>query len=201
MRGNASLWVVALLLGVVAEPGQVLLLELGGLRRIGLPLDVDEVPRPVGEQRVERVRVDAERLRCGRRDASRLLHEPRVRVHRRRLLADRERLAGSVVDRAAAGGDLGRVLLLARRDALERRGLDALQPDRPAERAGEDEREETEEKADAAVGRDAVSRHGLGGAELHVFGERLRVGAHRPELARVPATRSGRSRTRSRAAS
>ena len=178
VRGDSSLRVVALLLGVEAEPGQVLLLELRGLRRIGLPLDVDEVARSVGEQRVERIRVDAERLRGGERDASRLLHEPRVGVHRRRLLADRERLAGPVVDRAAAGGDLGRVLLLARRDALERRRLDALQPDRPAERAGEDEREETEEKADAAVG--GPLAHGFGGASC-TCSVSVRVGAHEPE--------------------
>ena len=73
VRGDAPLRVVALLLGVVAEPGELLLLELGRLGRIGLPLDVDEVPRPVGEQRIERLRVDAERLRGGERDPPRVL--------------------------------------------------------------------------------------------------------------------------------
>ena len=69
--------------------------------------------------------------------------------------------------------------MLARRHLLERRGLHALEPDRAAERAGEDEREDTQEKPDAAVGAPLV--HRCERRQLHVEGQ-LRVGAHEPEL-------------------
>ena len=152
VRGHPSLRVVAELLGVEAEAGELQPLQLGGLGRVGLALHVDEVTGTVGEQRIELLGVEPEDLRRGERDPPRARDPARVGVHGRRLLADRERLARPVEDRPAAGRDLGRRLVLARRHPLQRRALDALEPDRAAERGGEDEDEETEEKADAAVG-------------------------------------------------
>ena len=119
---------------------------------VRLALDVDEGARAIRELRVELLRIDAESLAGGQRHGPRILDPARVRVDRRRLLADRERLADAVEDRAAPGGDDDRLAVLAQRHPLERGGLHSLQPDRPGERAGEDEREEDEEQADAAVG-------------------------------------------------
>ena len=188
VRRDSPLRVVAELFGVVAEPGEPQLLERGGLRRVGLPLHVDEVARPVGEQRVERLGVDAERLRGRQRDPPRLAHEPRVGVHGRRLLADRQRLAGAVEDRAAPGRDLGRLLVLTSRDPLQRRGLDRLQPDRAPERGCEDECEETEQEADAAVGRPLA--HLPGGASCTCS---VRAGSARTSPSRVLACASIRA--------
>ena len=161
VRCDAPLRIEAHLLRIEAESFEVLLLELGRLGGIGLPLQIDEVPRAVREDRIELVRIEAEDRRRSQRDPARILHAPRVGVDRGRLLADCERLARAVEDRSPPRRNLRRVLLLARGDAFERRGLHALQPHRPREGAREDEREEAEEQADAAVGEPLG--HRLGG--------------------------------------
>ena len=142
LRGDAALRVVAQLLGVEPEPGQIELLQRRRLRRVGLALDVDEVVRAVGEDRVELLGVDSERLGGGERDAAGILHLARIGVDGRRLLADRERLAGAVEDRPAPGRDHGRPLVLALGHPFEARRLHALDPDRARERPREDEDEE-----------------------------------------------------------
>ena len=83
--------------------------------------------------------------RCGVDDV------PRVGVDGRRLLADRERLAGAVVDRAPPGRDLDRLAVLGDRHRGEPIVLRALQPGRPGERDDEDEREGGEQQADPVV--------------------------------------------------
>ena len=81
LRGDAALRVVAQLLGVEPEPGQVELLQRRRLRRVGLPLDVDEVVRAVGERpgRASRRRRRAPWRRRARRGG-----DPSPRADRRR---------------------------------------------------------------------------------------------------------------------
>ena len=162
VRSDAALRVVAQLLGVEPEPGQVQLLQRRRLRGVGLPLDVDEVARLVGEERVELLGVDSERV--GRRecDPARILHLTRIGIDGRRLLADRERLARAVEDRAAPGRDHGRPLMLALGHPFEAGRLHALDPDRARQRPREDDDEEAEQEADAAVGEPLA--HFVGGA-------------------------------------
>jgi hypothetical protein len=102
------------------------------------------VLRTIGEPRVERVGIHAEGASRGERHATGFAHQTWVRVHRRRLLPDRKRLARAVEDRAPAGRDRHRLEVLARGHLRERPGLDALQPDGAAERRREDENEESE---------------------------------------------------------
>jgi hypothetical protein len=162
VRRDAALRVVAQLLGVEPEPGQVQLLQRGRLGGLGLALDVDEVARTVRERRVELLRVDSERLGGRERDAAWILHFTRIRVDGRRLLADRERLARAVEDRAAPGRDHRRPLVLPLGHPLEPRRLHALDPDRAGKRPREHEDGEAEQEADAAVGEPLG--HCLGGA-------------------------------------
>ncbi len=152
LRRGGVLRIRAALLGVVEHAGEALLQEGRGLRRVGEALDVDEPALLVDERRVQPVAVDAEQVVRRQRDPARVRHLLRVGVDRPRLLADRELDARAIVDRAAAGRDLLRLLVLGVRDVREVPCVDALQPDRPRQDAGEREREEREEQADAAVG-------------------------------------------------
>jgi len=77
----------------------------------------------------------------------------RVGKDRRRLLADRERLARAVEDRAASGRQLDRLPLLLQREGFVRRAAHALQPGRAPQRHREGEDEDEEKETDPAVER------------------------------------------------
>ena len=138
--------------GYDATPAKPFSRKSSAFCRVGEPLDVDELLFLFEQLRVERVRVDAEDLVRRERDRARVAHLLRVGVDRRLLLADRELDAGAVEDRAAPGGDLLGLLVLALREAREMRRLHALQPDRAREHRREDEREDAEQEPDPAVG-------------------------------------------------
>ena len=107
---DPALWVGPQLLDVEPEPRDLLPLELRRLERVGLAEHVDEPCRAVGEQRVELVGVEIECLAGG--DSCRLgiPHEPRIRVHGRRLLADceGEPVRSKIVPRAAGSSIVSR---------------------------------------------------------------------------------------------
>ena len=144
--------VVAPLLRIEAEAREVTLPQRRGLGRVGLAVDVHEPLRPVGELLVERGRIDSERLRRRVRDRPRVDDFARVRVHGRRLLADRELDARAVEDRAAPGGNRQRLALLARAPRRQSARLNRLQPGGAGEHDGEDDGEDGEERADPAIG-------------------------------------------------
>src|SRR5207253_3255528 len=96
LRGEPALRIRAPLLWIEAEASDALLLQRGRGDRVGLPLHVDEAEALVGEPRLERRGVDAERAAGGERGGARVDDLPRVGVDRRRLLADRERGAQAV---------------------------------------------------------------------------------------------------------
>ena len=151
LRGDRPLRVGAPLLRVRGEPGQVEPRQLRRRHRIGLARDVDEAVPPVGELRGERLPGDAEDRAGALRLAARIGHLARVRVDRRRLLADRELHPGAVVDRPAAGGDLDRLAVLLRGHAAEARRLHALEPRGAREHGAEADDEDEEQQPDATV--------------------------------------------------
>src|ERR671933_2816725 len=118
---------------------------------VGLPLHVDEPEALVGEPRLERRRVDAERAAGGERGGVRVEDLLRIGVDGGRLLADRERRAEAVVDRPAARRERNRLAVLRAREPRQRRGADALDPDGAEEDGAERERERGEEEPDPAV--------------------------------------------------
>src|ERR671933_1332850 len=118
---------------------------------VGLPLHVDEPEALVGEPRLERRRVDAERAAGGERGGVRVEDLLRIGVDGGRLLADRERRAEAVVDRPAARRERHRLAVLRAREPRERGGADALDPDGAEEDGAERERERGEEEPDPAV--------------------------------------------------
>src|SRR5207253_4041069 len=89
LRAHAALGVAAALLRIEAQARDLAALEQRRACRIGLPRDVDEPVRAVGERRVELRRVDAECLPDEERRRPRVADLARVGVDRGRLLADR----------------------------------------------------------------------------------------------------------------
>ena len=85
-----------------AGADDVPLAQQGGLRRVCLAGDVDETLAPVLQLRVEGVCIEAERLADDDGGTLGIGDVARVGVDGCRLLPDRERLTGAVVDRAAA---------------------------------------------------------------------------------------------------
>ena len=114
--------------------------------------------RSVGELLVYLLRSEPQDARDYRRDLRRVPDLQRIGVDRDRLLAHRELDARPVVDRAAIRRELDRRPVLACRHPAERLGSDALEPDRAKQSGAEDDREEREEKADAAVREPAAQR-------------------------------------------
>ena len=151
VRGDRALRIGAQLLRVEPEPGDLALVQRLRLGRIGLAGDVDEALGPVLQRGIELVGVEAERLAGDDCGALRIDDVPRVGVDRRRLLADRERLAGAVVDRAPPGRNLDRLAVLGDRHRREAIVLRALEPGRAGERDDEDERKSGEQQANPVV--------------------------------------------------
>src|SRR5438270_774641 len=152
LRPDAQLRIRALLLRIAVHAGEAPLQERRRLERVGEALDVDEARLAVEQLRVERVRIDPEVAVRGERDVARTRDLARVAVDGRRLLADCELEPGAVEDRAAAGGDRDRLVVLALGEPAERRRLHALQPHRARKRPCEDEDEKRKQQADAPVG-------------------------------------------------
>ena len=134
-----------------AEPDDVLRLEELGLLGVGLPFQVDEALRTVGEKRQEILRVEVERDRDPFGHFLGVADLLRVRIDGGRLLADRECSARAVVDRAAAGGNRDRLPVLARGERVQAARADTLEPRGADERGGEDEREDGDHEPDPAV--------------------------------------------------
>src|SRR5439155_16441973 len=82
---------------------------------------------------------------------TRVANEARIRVDRRRLLADRQLDTAAVVDRPARGRDRDLFAVLARGEPPERAGAHALEPGGPEERDREREAEDREEQPDPPV--------------------------------------------------
>ena len=156
---DAPLRIGPALLGVEPDPRDREPLEELGLRRVGLAVEEDELLRVVGEPGEDGVRVDAERLPCLDRRPPRGDDVPRIGVHGRRELADRERLARPVEDGAASRRDLDRLPLLLRGHRGIRRSVDDLDPGRTSQRDREQRREPEHQQADPGV-RPPVVRHG-----------------------------------------
>ena len=150
---HGALRVHAPLLAQEADAGEVSLLESLRPLRVGLAHDVDEALRLVEQLRVQRVGVDAERLRGGEGHLARARHLPRVRVDGDRLLGDRELDAHPVDDRPSTGRDGHGLVLLARRALAEVCRPHGLQPRRAGERNPEEHQQHEEQQANAAVGR------------------------------------------------
>jgi len=96
--------------------------------------------------------------RDGERHLARIDDLSRVRVHGDRLLADGERVARAVEDRAAPGGHHHRLAMLPQGHGRVLRALDALQPEGAGQRRAEEEREEDGEDDDPAVRRRRAHR-------------------------------------------
>ena len=139
VRGNRPLRICAQLLGVEAEPGDLPLAQLLGLGRVGFACDVDESLRPVLQRWVERVGVETECLPHDHGGALGVGDVARVRVYRRRLLADRKGLTRAVVDRTSARWHLDRLAVLGARHLREPVVLGALHPGGAADRDDEEE--------------------------------------------------------------
>ena len=150
---DRSLRVEAELLRIEPETGVAELLELLGLARIRLPLDVHEASRAVGQRRIENRRIGPEDLSDGQREVARIVDLPRIRVDRRRPASDREGLAVAVDYRPAAGRHDDRLAMLAKCHRRVLRPLDHLEPDGAAERGREKDQECGREEADPAVRR------------------------------------------------
>jgi hypothetical protein len=159
LRGDGLLRIDAALLGVEAQPDDLLRLEGLGLLPIGLPSHVDEAARTIAEQGQKFIRIESERPPHCECDRGGVLDLLRVRVDRRRPLADGELDARAVVDRPPARRERQGLSVLVRGDAIERRGTHGLEPARARQRDGEDEREEHDEQPDAPVGEPPA--HGL----------------------------------------
>src|SRR2546421_4728818 len=127
-------------------------LKLRRARRVGLPRDVHEAAPSVRESGLDLRRIESQQLRCYGRLPAHVLDEPRVRVHGRRLLADRELHAPTVEDRSARRGNGDVLAVLARGYPPERARAHSLQPGRTKKRNAEREREDREQQPDAAVG-------------------------------------------------
>ena len=151
LRAHGMLRVPATLVGDEAEPRDPLLREQRGLAGVRLSREVDEPARPVGELRIQRVRIEREHLRDFLRDASRLPDLHRVRINRRRALAERDADAGAVEDRSAARRDDDLLAVLREAEPGERLGPDPLKPGRAQEEAGETDDQRDEEEPDPSV--------------------------------------------------
>ena len=151
VRGDGTLRIRAQLLRVEPEPRNLALVQSRGLGGIGLAGDVDEALAPVLQHRIELVGVEPEGLPgedCG---ALGIDDVPRIGIDRRRLLADRERLAGAVVDRAPSGRDLDRLAVLGDRHRREPIVLRGLEPRRAGQRNDEDERKSRQQQANPVI--------------------------------------------------
>ena len=155
---HSALRIGSPLFGIEAETGQVALLERRSLHRVGLALDVDEAARALRQERIERIRAQAEGLSRSEGDCARVPDLVRVGIDRRRLLADRELHAHPVEDRSAPCGNLHYLAVLARRHAPEVLRPDRLEPGRAGQRHAECECEEDEQEAEAAVGEPPAHR-------------------------------------------
>jgi len=76
LRGDRVLRVEAAFLRIETEPRDVEALQPRRSRRIGLAFDVDEAVRPVGDSRVDLLRVQPEDARDDRRDLGRVAKAP-----------------------------------------------------------------------------------------------------------------------------
>ena len=151
VRGDLPLRIGSQLLRVEPDPRQIALREGVGLDGVGLPGDVDEPLRAILQDRVELVRIEAERLAD---DDGRTLgvdDVAGVRVDRGRLLADREWLSGAVVDRSAAGRDLDRLAVLRRRHRRVAVVLRGLHVGGAGDGDEEEESEREEKQANAVI--------------------------------------------------
>ena len=153
VRGDRALRIETALLRVEAEACEAALFEQRGLCRLRLALDVDEAALLVHQLAVERVGVDTESLRGRCRNDACVAHLPRICVHRRRLLADRELHTCAVEDRSTGRGEDDHRAVLVRRELRERPGLHGLEPRRPAEQRGEEDEKNGEEEPDPAIDR------------------------------------------------
>ena len=151
LRRQSALRIEAPFLRIEAEPRQVPQLQLRGQSRVGLARDVHEAVRPVGELRRDLARIEVHHLRDDRGLTTRIANQPRIRVDRRRLLADCQLDPAPVVDRPARGRDRDFLAVLARGEPSERAGAHALEPGGPEERDREREAEDREEQPDPPV--------------------------------------------------
>ena len=150
---DGTLWVVAQLFRIEADPGVLLPREALGLDRVGLSLQEDEPARPIDELRIDGGRLEAQRLAGRECQVARLVDLARIGVHGRRRLADRERLAIAVDDGSPTGGNDDRLPMLAKRHGRVLGSLDDLDPDGAQEGRREEEEERRGEEDDAAVRR------------------------------------------------
>ena len=154
LRRDRPLRVVAKLLRVEAEPGEVHRLEVLRLVWIGLARDVDEPARAVDERRVESGRVEAELLRRRRasgRAASSTWRGLAYTVVASSPIASGSPFRSTIVPRAA--GTIDRLAMLAKRHRRVLGPLHDLDPDRAPESAAEEHEEARREEGDAPVGR------------------------------------------------
>ena len=152
LRRQSALRIEAPFLRVEAEPRKVPQLQLRGQSGVGLARDVHEAVRPVGKLRRDLARIEVHHLRDDRGLTTRIANQPRIRVDRRRLLADCQLDPAPVVDRPARGRDRHLRAVLAGGEAPERAGAHALQPGGAQECDPEQEREDREQQPDPAVG-------------------------------------------------
>ena len=125
---NAPLRVDALFLLLEVDALDPTFLELGGERRVGLALEVDEPARGVGELREGDIAVESEISRDEIGHRSRIIDVLRVCEDRRPQLADRKLATPAIEDRASPWrGDDG-VPRLAFRARIEGGRFDGLQP-------------------------------------------------------------------------
>jgi hypothetical protein len=128
LGGDRSLRIAALLLRIEAEAGQLEPLQGRGLRRVRLPLDVDEATRAIGKHRVDAVGVEPERTLHRDRRRARVHDLFGVRVDGRRALPEAELDPAAVVDRPAARGQRDGLPMLRLAQARQGFGAHALQP-------------------------------------------------------------------------
>ena len=121
------------------------------LADVGLAHEVDEAATAVGELLQQLVGWKPEHGRELVRDLCGVLDQQGIGVDRRGVLRHRERVAVAVEDRAALGGHCHVLALLRQSTVPQRARLDRVEPERPHPYQAEGEKEEAEEKADAAV--------------------------------------------------
>ena len=151
LRRDRLLRIGATLLGIEAEAGKLQPLQRERSRGIGLTRDVHEALGAIGKQRVEAVRVGAERpldRECG---LSRIHDLLRIRVDGRRALTESELDTDAVVDRAAARRKDDRLSMLRLAQRRQRFRAHRLQPGRTEQQPAEGEHQRGEKEADPPV--------------------------------------------------
>ena len=158
LRGDRTLRVVAKLLGIEPEPGEVQRLEVLRLSRVGLSRNVDEASRAVDERRVEDGGIDAELLPRRQRQIPCVVDLTRIGIDGGRELPDRERLAVPVDDGAARCRHDDRLAVLPQRHRRVLGPFHDLDPGSARERGGQQDEERACQQGDAAVRRRRLHR-------------------------------------------